>query len=43
MTVRGGTNENKWEQVKQSNFKVQNETKGKSDSWIILFKSLCSI
>ena len=31
-TARGKTNENKWEQVKQCNFKFQNERKGKSSS-----------
>ena len=37
MTASDTTNEKKWEQVKQSDFKFQNETKGQSGSWIMFF------
>ena len=37
------TNENEQEQVKQSDIKFKNETKGQSGSWIILFKFLCNM
>ena len=39
-TGSGTTNENKWEQVKQSDFKFQNETKDQSGSWRISFNFL---
>ena len=37
------TNENEWEQIKESDFNFQKETKGQSGSWRILFNFLYNI
>ena len=41
--MSGTTHLNKWESVKQSDLKFQNETKGQPSSWRILFNFLCNI
>ena len=39
---RMAMSDNNWEQVKYSDFKFQDETKGQSGSWRIVFNSLCA-
>ena len=43
MKVSSTNKENKWEWEKQNAFKFQNETKGQSSSWIVLFNFSCNV